>query len=285
MLAQAYLRLGGAIALIGCGEVEDAATALAKIEAGANLVQLYTSLALKGVGVVAEILDGLREAVEARGVASVSALAGTRAREWAGSDPPGRSARRLPKEPPDVESPKLSAFPKARIEALGDGVFSVAMTLLALDVRFPDDFQPKSSAEFLAGAAALWPKFFPYALSFWVLGARWLALIQIRTGDRDYETGYRRWWLLYLFLVTCVPFTTIAFGRYASLAPAIWFYAGNAALIGLVSFRAGPPYAGQSRPPHGRSAADRHGDPCPLVDRGDRLELCRPGKGAVRLPA
>ena len=36
--------------LIGCGGVEDAATALAKIEAGAKLVQLYTGLALKGAG-------------------------------------------------------------------------------------------------------------------------------------------------------------------------------------------------------------------------------------------
>ena len=53
--------------LIGCGGVEDAETALAKIEAGANLVQLYTGLALKGPGIVEEILDGLSRAVEARG--------------------------------------------------------------------------------------------------------------------------------------------------------------------------------------------------------------------------
>ena len=59
LLARAYLAHGGAMPLIGCGGVEDAATALAKIEAGANLVQLYTSLALKGAGVVEEILDGL----------------------------------------------------------------------------------------------------------------------------------------------------------------------------------------------------------------------------------
>ena len=45
--------------LIGCGGVEDAATALAKIEAGASLVQLYSSLALNGVGVVEAILEGL----------------------------------------------------------------------------------------------------------------------------------------------------------------------------------------------------------------------------------
>ena len=37
--------------LIGCGGVEDAETALAKIEAGATLVQLYTGLALKGHGI------------------------------------------------------------------------------------------------------------------------------------------------------------------------------------------------------------------------------------------
>ena len=85
LLAQARLRLGGAVALIGCGGVEDAETPLAKIEAGANLVQLYTSLALKGVGVVPAVLDGLARTLEARGIASISALTGTRAREWARS--------------------------------------------------------------------------------------------------------------------------------------------------------------------------------------------------------
>ncbi len=72
LLARAYLALGGAVALIGCGGVEDARTALAKIEAGADLVQLYTALALKGVGVVAEILDGLKRALDQRGVANLS---------------------------------------------------------------------------------------------------------------------------------------------------------------------------------------------------------------------
>ena len=47
---------------------------------------------------------------------------------------------------------------------------------------------------------------------------------------------YARWWLLYLLLITCVPFTTIVAGRHAALAPAIWLYAGNTALLGIVSF-------------------------------------------------
>ncbi len=86
LLAHSYLLTGGAMPLIGCGGVEDAPTALAKIEAGANLVQLYTGLALKGSGVVEEILDGLTRAVEERGVARIGDLVGARASAWAERD-------------------------------------------------------------------------------------------------------------------------------------------------------------------------------------------------------
>jgi dihydroorotate dehydrogenase len=87
LLARAYLLTGGAMPLIGCGGVEDAASALAKIEAGANLVQLYTGLALKGAGVVAEILDGLKRAAGERGVARIGELVGARASAWAERGP------------------------------------------------------------------------------------------------------------------------------------------------------------------------------------------------------
>jgi dihydroorotate dehydrogenase len=83
LLARAYLAVGGGMALIGCGGVEDSATALAKIEAGANLVQLYSSLALKGVGVVEAVLAGLSRAVAERGAANIGALVGSRVRAWA----------------------------------------------------------------------------------------------------------------------------------------------------------------------------------------------------------
>ena len=83
LLARAYLALAGAMPLIGSGGIEDAATAVAKIEAGASLVQIYTSLALKGVGVVDEILSGLERAVGERGVANIAALTGIQAGAWA----------------------------------------------------------------------------------------------------------------------------------------------------------------------------------------------------------
>jgi dihydroorotate dehydrogenase len=89
LLARAYLLTGGAMPLIGCGGVEDARTALAKIEAGANLVQLYTGLALNGAGVIEEILGGLTRVVHERGLARIGELVGARAGAWAEREPAG----------------------------------------------------------------------------------------------------------------------------------------------------------------------------------------------------
>ncbi|MFZ1964285.1 MAG: quinone-dependent dihydroorotate dehydrogenase [Roseiarcus sp.] len=85
MLARAFLRCGGALPLIGCGGVEDAESALAKIEAGASLVQIYTGMIYRGPGLIDEILDGLSRASAARGAASLADLVGVGAREWAAS--------------------------------------------------------------------------------------------------------------------------------------------------------------------------------------------------------
>jgi len=84
MLARAYLRCGGALTLIGAGGVDSAETALAKIEAGATLTQVYTGVVYRGPALIGEILDGLALAVERRG--PLATLTGTRAREWAAGD-------------------------------------------------------------------------------------------------------------------------------------------------------------------------------------------------------
>jgi uncharacterized membrane protein len=128
-------------------------------------------------------------------------------------------------------------YPKVRLDALHDGIFSVAMTLLVLDVRLPDDFHPADGGELLLGFARLWPKFLPYLLSFTVLGLRWIAGIQIRSRADYVGREYVNCWLLYLLLITLTPFSTIVVGRYAPLPPAIWLYAGNMLLIALVSMR------------------------------------------------
>ncbi|MDE2567258.1 MAG: hypothetical protein KGL50_15875 [Burkholderiales bacterium] len=61
--------------------------------------------------------------------------------------------------------------------------------------------------------------------------------MQVRGRAEAYGGRFIFWWLLYLLLITCIPFTTIVVGRFAALAPAVWLYAGNTALIALTSWR------------------------------------------------
>jgi dihydroorotate dehydrogenase len=55
MLAETYVRAEGAFPLIGAGGVDSGAAAFAKIKAGASLIQLYSGLIFRGVGLVGSI--------------------------------------------------------------------------------------------------------------------------------------------------------------------------------------------------------------------------------------
>jgi dihydroorotate dehydrogenase len=82
-LARAFLRAEGAFALIGCGGVDSASAALAKIEAGASLVQLYTALIYRGPRLIEEVLNGLTKSLSDRRIESLGAIIGAGAQGWA----------------------------------------------------------------------------------------------------------------------------------------------------------------------------------------------------------
>src|SRR5579872_6443188 len=76
MLAEAYVRAEGAFPLVGTGGIDSAQSALAKIRAGASLVQLYSSLVFRGLGLVGEIKTELLGALSRGSHASLSNLVG-----------------------------------------------------------------------------------------------------------------------------------------------------------------------------------------------------------------
>ncbi len=83
MLAAAYLRVEGRFPLVGAGGVDGVATAYAKIEAGASLVQLYSSLVYKGPGLARGIARGLAECAARAGDAHIMDAVGRKAGDWA----------------------------------------------------------------------------------------------------------------------------------------------------------------------------------------------------------
>jgi len=128
-------------------------------------------------------------------------------------------------------------YPKVRIDALTDGIFAVAMTILVLDLRLPEEFRPVDDGAMVKAILGLWPKFFPYALSFYVLGSIWLAATKLRTRAEFLDKSYASWSLLQLLLATCLPFSSSVLGRFASHAPSVWLYCANMAALAAVGLR------------------------------------------------
>lgn len=87
VLAQVFVRVERQFPLIGVGGVEDAATALAKIRAGATLLQLYTALVFAGPGLIETIKRGLVAALAHSG-RTWGDTVGADAAAWTSGAPP-----------------------------------------------------------------------------------------------------------------------------------------------------------------------------------------------------
>lgn len=120
--------------------------------------------------------------------------------------------------------------PRDRLNALTDGVFAFAMTLLVLNLELPDDFSPKSAADLLGALGDLRSGLYIYVISFVVLAMFWYGQASNRSGPE--AAGGPHFWavLALLFFTTVLPFSTQVVGRYG-LAPAVWLYAANMVLL------------------------------------------------------
>jgi len=77
MLAETFVRAEGAFPLVGVGGIDSGATAIAKIKAGATLLQLYTGLVFHGIGLVAEIKADLLAAIKRGHRDSLASMVGS----------------------------------------------------------------------------------------------------------------------------------------------------------------------------------------------------------------
>jgi dihydroorotate dehydrogenase len=76
MVAETYVRAEGAFPLIGVGGIDGGGAALTKIRAGASLIQLYSSLVYKGLGLVESIKRDLASTLLRTGRDSLSEIVG-----------------------------------------------------------------------------------------------------------------------------------------------------------------------------------------------------------------
>jgi dihydroorotate dehydrogenase len=90
MVAETYVRTEGAFPLIGVGGIDSGGAALTKIRAGASLIQLYSSLVYKGLGLVEDIKNDLASTLLRTGRDSLSEIVGADAATITAEDWPVR---------------------------------------------------------------------------------------------------------------------------------------------------------------------------------------------------
>ena len=114
-----------------------------------------------------------------------------------------------------------------RIEALTDGVFAIAMTLLVLNFEVPNPLEGKGAFELHHTLRRLWPNFLHYAISFLLLSIFWIKSHQqyhfIKRSDQ------RLLWLslMSLFFICLLPFTTSLVSDYGNMPVAAIVFEAN----------------------------------------------------------
>jgi uncharacterized membrane protein len=127
---------------------------------------------------------------------------------------------------------RFAARDVGRISALSDGIFAVAMTLIAIEIRTPASADVHSEGELWAALVALSPHLLTWLLSLLTLGIFWVGqqtqINQIARADRNFS------WLHFVFLavITAMPFSARLLAEFFSFRIALLVYWANIALAG-----------------------------------------------------
>lgn len=138
-----------------------------------------------------------------------------------GYEAPDREVRSADERPP-AGSGWLT---KGRVENLADGVFSIVMTLLVLDLKVPDLADQFATDQSLWNSVvALYPRYASYLIGFFTIGIYWVGHHYIfhfvRRMDRN------ALWLNIGFMccLSFIPFSTAVMGRYPGNRSAVELY-------------------------------------------------------------
>lgn len=124
-------------------------------------------------------------------------------------------------------------FPKSRLEALTDGIYAVALTLLVLDLKI-------SAGQI--GAVQLsqtlfhqLPNLLTWLLSFWVILIFWESQVRLSRLIDQIDTATLLLDLLHLGLISLLPFSTSLIGEHGDQRLAVLIYTSNLWVISALS--------------------------------------------------
>jgi uncharacterized membrane protein len=133
-----------------------------------------------------------------------------------------------------------------RLLALSDGVFAIAMTLLALDLRLPDLGADPTDAQLRHALNDDWGGYLAFAISFYVVANYWSAHRRVMRAATTADPRLIGHTMPLLLLVAALPFPTSVLASHGDLPTGLAFYCAfnvvaNLFLIRLITdARSGP---------------------------------------------
>lgn len=121
---------------------------------------------------------------------------------------------------------------KHRIEALVDGIFAVAMTLLVIDLRLPEHARLASEAALQGALHSLIPNLISWIISFFVLAIFWMAHHRLYSYVRHADPSLLWLTIVALAGASLLPFASAVNSQFASLTGQA-IYSGVMALMAV----------------------------------------------------
>ncbi|HVV92349.1 MAG TPA: TMEM175 family protein [Hyphomicrobiales bacterium] len=121
---------------------------------------------------------------------------------------------------------------RERLIMLSDGVFAIAVTLLALDLRLPEEAM--RSGHIFAALADNWERGLSFAISFWVIAIFWRANVRSFQWIERVDAPFVMLTLLLLMAVSFLPFPTSVLGQTMRGAEATIFYLVSLAVASAI---------------------------------------------------
>ena len=139
------------------------------------------------------------------------------------------------------ENTKMSNFEqlgldKDKIMAFSDGIFTIAITLLVLEIRLPEIPLEEIDAAFLQNLTAISPAIFSFTFSFFIIASYWLSYHRIFHFIEAVDRRLLALNILFLFFIALMPFPTSLFGSYGAQRSVLIFYDVNIAISSVLIF-------------------------------------------------
>ncbi|MBL8525273.1 MAG: DUF1211 domain-containing protein, partial [Betaproteobacteria bacterium] len=108
----------------------------------------------------------------------------------------------------------VSAMSKHRIEALTDGIYAVAMTLLVIELKLPAHESIKTQVDLINAVGHLLPKFLAWIISFLVLALFWIGHHKLFHFVRHVDGKLLALNIVQLGAVSLMPFSSALSGEF-----------------------------------------------------------------------